>query len=274
MSSSSPPKRSITQLVSLSSRHLTSFPRLPSACVAVTASNNPIRSLETHPTIDGLTRLDLSNTALDSFAAAARQPSLTVLLLHGSPLGAEPYLAEMALIVLSDALEIVNSTFVRAGQREFARAAASLRADLLGGWLLRALAPLRLVHARTRARKTAQLSEQTPAPSVGREPEPEEPPEALDDDRLNGLLAQVIRLSESWNPRHSEKQEQAPRAASRLLTQGVPSRVGLRRFRRLDDPSLPIPGIAFNRSNAPVPLRPPVCPLPERASREDPNDAF
>jgi hypothetical protein len=137
-----------------------------------------------------------------------------MLLLQGSPLGAEPFLIEMALVVLSIGLEIVNTTMVRSCQRSLAASAGSLRADLFDGWLIRSLNPIRLIHAHTRMQKTATLSEAFPCirlPEASSENDGIVE-EATDDKRLDALVEQVIHLSRTWNARQSDEVHEEPRS--------------------------------------------------------------
>jgi hypothetical protein len=165
----------------------------------------------------------------------------------------------MALIVLSPGLEVVNTAIIRPQQRSFAASAGSLRAELLSGWLIRSLHPIRLIHALTRMRKTAALNETFPRALV--------PPRSSDvdhivddpiaDKRLDALLEQVIHLSQMWNARQVDEayEEPVPDGGKIWMpARSKPSVALLRRLRRSNgksaddlppvatgaDPALPI----------------------------------
>jgi hypothetical protein len=148
----------------------------------------------------------------------------------------------MALIVLSNSLEVVNTTIIRPQQRSFAASAGSLRADLLNGWLIRSLRPIRLIHAHTRMRKSAALNESPPRVlrpefSSGDEQTVEE---SIDDKRIDVLVEQVIHLSRKWNVRQFDDVHEEPAHDAgkiRIPPRSKPSVALLRRLRQSNEKS-------------------------------------
>jgi hypothetical protein len=144
-----------------------------------------------------------------------------MLLLRGCPLGHESHVIEMALIVLSDKLEVVNGIVVSSDQRVFARHHSELLlSDLQSGWLLRSISTMTLINLKTRARKSLyvptpvglQLAPLPPSPtisivsipqisppSISRSP-PAEPVQCiLTDEEIGPLFKRVVGLSVVWN---------------------------------------------------------------------------
>jgi hypothetical protein len=228
-------KGSGPKAISLISRNLSTFPQLPLSCESLFASQNPIRSLAGLPTLPSLSRLDLSHTLIQSFAGASPQPVLRMLLLQDSPLGRMAYVAEMALIVLSDELGVVNGFVVSPQQRQFARCHADLlRDDLLGGWVISSVAPLRLLHTKTREQKGV-----TP-PAGGSDAASSPSPMGLSDNAMNHVFKAVVSLSQQWNAqpdvpdqRAAEEMRERMGNQSRISSLTVPSIVRNRKLRRL-----------------------------------------
>jgi hypothetical protein len=253
----SPRESPSPKLVSLAGHHLAAFPGISPTCTCLIASNNPLDSLSTLPTLPHLERLELCDTLIQSFESAHPQTALRMLLLRRSPLGLEPLVTEMALIALSGSLEIVNGSAVRPEQRSFARAGAALRPHLLGGWILRALTPARLVHVRTRMRKTLKVTWSAPvSPTRCPPPDAAAPADAAG---LDAIEAEVTELSRLWNrgcdpdPRASGAPRRAAlRSASRVKLRRAVSRTA-RGDGRLADIAVEAPAPPVRRSPVPAP---------------------
>jgi hypothetical protein len=167
-----------------------------------------------------------------------------MLLLQDSPLGRLAHCAEMALIVLSDELGVVNGFLISPQQRQFARShAALLRDDLVGGWVIRSVRPLRLLHSKTRARKSVVPSDGAPgAAASGRE--------CVDshlkfsNEKMDNIFKTVFTLSQQWNAqpecfndRADEDLKERSGRRARLYSVTVSSIVRNRKSRHIEKPT-------------------------------------
>jgi hypothetical protein len=113
----------------------------------------------------------------------------------------------MACVIFGGQLENVNGSLVSSGNRAFAERNHAGLGDLLRqGWLLRSLKPIRLLHVKTRARKTLDISDRgsKPASSTaavkGKSTASiqEQPPQLCDRD-LDDLLRSLMASAQDWN---------------------------------------------------------------------------
>jgi hypothetical protein len=162
------------------------------------------------PALPSLRRLDLRDTFIRTFAGAEPQPGLVSINLLNTPLASERHLAEMCLIVFGNDLQIVNDAKIALGELGFAqRATPELRQLLVEGWLLTSLDPIGVYDPKTEARRTLKDRRQSSADSI-----PHAVPsylEPLSDEKLNGLLRDLIAFSHSCNPLADRVMREPPR---------------------------------------------------------------
>jgi hypothetical protein len=123
-------------------------------------NRNPIFDFTGLPTLEFLTELYLDATNLSSFQGAEPQPSLHILSFTRTPLVELPAHRIMAWIVfpVSGKPLTVNGNTLSASERRFCLAHGDdVLADLLEGWVIVSMEPLKLMHAKTRERRTLFL---------------------------------------------------------------------------------------------------------------------
>ena len=151
-----PPKK----YIQFENKRLTAFPPASQLTntLALSVAKNPLTSLVGLPPSDILQKLILSDTKIETFEGATEQPNLTTIALDRTPLGADKHVIEMALIVFGSQIQIVSGIQVTQQQRDYADAArANLREFLVTGWILTSLRPAKILHRKTRVRKTVHI---------------------------------------------------------------------------------------------------------------------
>ena len=159
-----PPKKYIT----FDNKRLTAFPPASQITntLALSVAKNPLTSLAGLPPSDVLQKLILSDTKIETFEGATEQPNLTTIALDRTPLGADKHVIEMALIVFGSQIQIVSGIQVTQQQRDYADAAReNLREFLVTGWILTSLRPAKILHRKTRVRKTVHIDFAGAAPA-------------------------------------------------------------------------------------------------------------
>jgi len=131
---------------------LIEFPSLSdiSECNQLSLCKNPIRTLDSLPTIQCLEELDLSNTMLESFEGTKKQPRLKRINIDYTPLSYYAGVNIMALLAFGLQIENVGNSIISESERKIASNYHNkLEPLILKGFVITWLNPVRLVHSRT-----------------------------------------------------------------------------------------------------------------------------
>ncbi|EAX86799.1 hypothetical protein TVAG_484750 [Trichomonas vaginalis G3] len=165
-----PPGQAKIELFSRCDARLTTFPRISRSATVTTVdvSKNPIKSFEGMVEMPELEMLNISETEIKSFLGALALPSLKVLQMDHTPLAMYQHVQLMAAIVFGEGVARVNKKNVLKNE---ARLAVELREtlfdQLVEGWIITSVQPIRLFNTITLKRKVVYKVENIDRPMPG-----------------------------------------------------------------------------------------------------------
>lgn len=161
------PKKILSDNLSKSydSKNLKVFPSYSqmSKYSKLTFNRNPIKSFLTFPTLENLKTLELSNTEIESFEGAKKQPQLESISIRSSPISNQKFFIEMCLISFGNQITSINGKPVTKKQHKFVTENGDMLSPFINqGWIITSLQPnIHIFQMQTRTRKILYYRKET-----------------------------------------------------------------------------------------------------------------